>query len=204
MTGTPFLVATRPLVLASGSATRAEMFRRIGLVVERDPARIDERAVEAEWPGADAAQVAEALASAKAAEVSGRRPGAVVIGADQTLDCEGVAFHKPEDRAAAHRQLTALAGRTHRLTSSASVMLDGRRLASVTAEARMTMRPLDAAAIDRYLDAVGPDVFGSVGCYRAEELGAALFERIEGDHFTILGLPLVPLLTELRKLGFIA
>ncbi len=204
MTAASFLVVTRPLVLASGSATRADMFRRIGLAVDRDPARVDERALEAGLQGADPARIAEALAAAKAAEVSARRPGAVVIGADQTLDCEGRAFHKPEDRAAAHRHLTALVGRTHRLTSAAVVMVDGRRAASVTAEARMTMRALDAAALDRYLDAVGPDVFGSVGCYRVEEQGVALFERIEGDHFTILGLPLVPLLTELRKLGFIA
>jgi septum formation protein len=179
------------------------MFRRIGLTVDRDPARIDERALDAALTGAEPRSIAEALATAKATEVSARRPDAVVIGADQTLDCEGRSFHKPAGRSAAHRQLLELAGRTHRLTSSAAIVIDGRCVSCITAEARMTMRPLDAKAVDRYLDAAGPDALGSVGCYRVEDLGAALFERMEGDHFTILGLPLVQLLGELRKQGFI-
>lgn len=192
------------MVLASASTARAEMFRRIGVPVLLEPAGIDERAIEKGLGSASPAEIAGALAAAKAFAVAARRPDAVVIGADQTLDCEGRLFHKPADRAGAEAHLAALAGRTHRLTSVASVVVEGVERARVAGEARLAMRPLDEAAVERYLDAAGPDVLSSVGCYRVEELGASLFEGIEGDWFTILGLPLLPLLSELRRLGHIA
>ncbi len=198
------MATRRPLVLASGSATRADMLRRVGLSVAIDPSSVDERAIEASLGPVEPAVLASALASAKAFDVARRRPDAVVIGADQTLDCDGVLFHKPADRPGAERHLAVLAGRTHRLTSAAAIVADGKEAALIVSEARLTMRPLDAPTIERYLDAAGDDVMGSVGVYRIEDLGAALFERVDGDHFTVLGLPLLPLLSRLRSLGFIA
>ena len=200
----PFLEPDRSIVLASASATRSDMLRRIGLTVIPDPARIDEREIEERLGGASPLDVATALADAKALDVAERHPDAVVIGADQTLDCEGRLFHKPANRAAADAHLAALSGRTHRLISAAAIVVGGEVKARVAGEARLTMRALDPNTIERYLDAAGPDVLSSVGCYRVEDLGAALFESIEGDWFTILGLPLLPLLSELRRLGLVA
>lgn len=200
----PFLEPHRPIVLASASVTRADMLRRVGLPVILDPARIDEREIEERLGGASPLDVATALADAKALAVAERHRDAVVIGADQTLDCEGRLFHKPADRAAADAHLVALSGRTHRLISAAAIVIGGEVRARVAGEALLTMRALDPNTIGRYLDAAGSDVLSSVGCYRVEDLGAALFERIEGDWFTILGLPLLPLLSELRRLGLVA
>jgi septum formation protein len=191
------------LVLASSSPTRASLLEAAGFAVIRDPAHIDEEEVKASFrgEGADAPACATALAEAKAERVSRRHPGALVVGADQMLDCEGIWFDKPVDLDLARAQLVALRGRTHRLSSAACVARDGRRLWHAVGEARLTMRPFSDDFLDAYLSAVGEEVTGSVGAYRLEGLGAHLFSRIEGDWFTILGLPLLPLLDFLRAQG---
>jgi septum formation protein len=125
----------------------------------------------------------------------------LVIGADQMLDCKGVWFDKPADRRQARAQLVALRGRTHVLSSAACVYRDGQRLWHAVQQARLTMRPFSDEFLDEYLSAVGDDVTGSVGAYRLEGLGSHLFARVEGDWFTILGLPLLPLLDFLRGQG---
>ena len=140
-----------------------------------------------------------ALARAKA--LSARAPGALVIGADQVLSLDGALFHKSATRGQALRTLSALSGRTHRLTSAFAVARDGDIVAAGVETAEMTMRALDAAALGLYLDAAGPTVLGSVGVYQWEGLGAHLFERVQGDHSTILGLPMLKLLAALRGLG---
>ena len=127
-----------------------------------------------------------------------------MIGADQTLACEGSPFHKPADRAAAQEQLAALSGRTHVLHSAFAIAEHGAVVHEDVAEARMTMRALSADAVERYLDLAGEAALHSVGAYQVEGLGIHLFERIEGDHSTILGLPLLPLLTALRERGLLA
>jgi septum formation protein len=194
------------LVLASGSPTRRAMLAACGLPAISIAPMVDERAIEAALieQGADAAHCAAALARAKAAEVSRRDPDAFVLAADQTLDCAGRRLNKPAGREAAGAQLRLMAGRDHSLHSAAALMYDGRLLGEVADTAILTMRPLDDAAIAAYLDAAGDDVRGSVGCYRFEGLGAHLFETVSGDHFTILGLPLLPLLALMRRHGLVA
>jgi septum formation protein len=193
-----------PLVLASGSAARRALLAAAGLPFEAVPADVDERAVEASLPGAAPDELALALASAKAAAVSAQRPQALVVGADQVLSCDGRVFHKSATREEAARTLAALAGRTHRLTSAFAVRRAGELVAAGTQAAEMTMRPLDEAALALYLDAAGPAVLDSVGVYQWESLGAHLFERVEGDHSTILGLPMLKLLAALRALRALA
>ena len=193
------------LVLASASAARAMLLRRAGVPFRVDAAGIDEaeakRSLESE--GADAAALATALAELKALRVSRRQPGALVLGADQILECNGVRFDKPPDLAHARAQLRALSGRTHALVSAAVVVRDGERLWHATDLARLTMRPLGEAFIDGYLGRVGKTALQSVGAYQLEGLGAQLFTKVEGDHFTILGLPLLPLLDFLRGHGVV-
>ena len=193
------------IVLASGSRTRADLLRGAGLTVEIDPANVDEDAVKESLraEGASAAQVAEALSDLKALKVSRRHPGALVIGADQTLDCNGVWFDKPPDLDHLRAHLEALSGHRHSLFAGVSVMRDGQRLWGLVEPAHMTMRNLSADFITRYIEAVGEDGLGSVGGYRLEGLGAQLFSRVEGDYFTVLGLPLLPLLGFLRQHGAI-
>lgn len=192
-----------PLVLASGSRTRATMLERAGLSAILDAPSVDEeevkRAGRAEGVPADA--VAEALAELKAQRVTRRHPGAFVIGADQMLDCEGHWFDKPADRAGARDQLLALRGKTHQLVSCAVVVRDGQRLWHKVDRARLTMRWFSEAFLDEYLDRAGAEVLHSVGAYQLEGLGAQLFQKVEGDFFTILGLPLLPLLGFLRVHG---
>lgn len=197
---------TPRLVLASASATRHGILARAGLSVGCDVAAIDEDEVKAALraAGAAAEAVAEKLAEMKALRVSMRQPGAIVLGADQMLDCEGRWLDKPTDRAQARAQLLALAGRTHRLISAVVAMRDGARLWHHREAARLTMRPLSEAFVDRYLDAVGEAALSSVGAYQIEGPGAQLFARVEGDWFTILGLPLLPLLAFLREQGVVA
>ena len=149
--------------------------------------------------GAGVEEAAATLARAKAEAVSPRHSGPLVIGADQILECAGTWFDKPPDAKTAAQQLASLGGRTHRLVSAACVVCDGQVLWQVVEAARLTMRPLSEAAIAAYLKKAGPDALGSVGAYRLEGLGAQLFSEIEGDFFTILGLPLLPLLTFLRQ-----
>lgn len=194
-----------PLVLASGSKVRRQLLANAGLAFEVIPAEIDERRLAEPMvaAGADPAAIAEMLAEAKAAAVSAGAPAALTIGADQTLDLDGACLSKPADRAAARAQLAALSGRTHRLQSALAVARGGRAIWRFRDAASLTMRTLDAAEIERYLDEVGAAAFSSVGAYQLEGPGIRLFERIDGDYFTILGLPLLPLLHLLRVEGAI-
>ncbi len=193
------------IILASGSATRRAMLEAAGVPAEIDPASVDEGEVKAALraDGADAAAVAEALAEVKARQVSRRHPGRIVIGADQMLDCEGRWFDKPEDRAQARRQLLELRGRAHVLISTAVAVRDGARIWHGSDRARLLMRPFSEAFLDTYLDRVGSAATRSVGGYQVEGPGVQLFAAIEGNHFTILGLPLLPLLAFLREHGVV-
>ena len=193
----------KALILASQSRARRDVLSNAGLGFEAVPAEIDERSIELKSGLSAPGEVAGLLAEAKAQAVSGQHPGHYVVGADQTLALGSRRFSKPADRAAAVTQLEALAGRTHELHSAVAVVRDGRVLFTHVGVARMTMRPLNRAAIDAYLASAGAAVLESVGCYQLEGLGVHLFERIEGDYFTILGLPLLPLLGFLRAEGVI-
>jgi septum formation protein len=188
------------LILASRSSARKALLAGVGLRFETSPAQIDERALEAEvlGKGGDAPVVARRLAEAKALAVAGERSG-IVIGADQVLAIEGELLHKPDDMAAAAAQLDRLAGQTHFLHAGVALAIDGQLLWSSTETASLTMRRFDAAERDLVLGLEGPGVLGSVGAYRLEGPSIRLFERIEGDYFTILGLPLLPLLAALRQ-----
>lgn len=202
----PLWTAPAPLLLASTSATRKKLLAAAGIPIETEAPDIDERRIEAEAraAGAPSDEVAMALARHKAIAVSRRRNGRLVLGADQTLDCEGWFINKPADAAAAERQIAALAGRAHRLHSAVALARNGLIVAEVAASAVLTMRPLDDASISRYVAAVGEPVTTSVGGYQIEGLGIHLFEQIDGDHATILGLPLLPLLAALRAEGCLA
>lgn len=194
-----------PLILASTSAARKTLLTQAGLTFASLAAPVDERALEAPLiaAGEPSEAIALALARAKAEAVLALRPGAVVIGADQVLDLDGRRLVKPGDRDGARRQIGELQGRTHRLVS-AVVVAEGAGIAwQHVAEARLTMRSLSRAAIERYLDEAGDGIFGSVGAYHLEGVGVRLFEAIEGDYFTILGLPLLPLVGWLRSRGLI-
>ena len=191
------------LILASQSRARQMLLAGAGIAFEAVPADIDERAVQAASGLTTPGDIAALLAREKALFVSSRRPGKYVIGADQTLALANRLFSKPAGRAQAAEQLHALAGRTHELHSAVAVARDGKILFSDVAIARMTMRAMDQDGIDAYLDTAGETVTSSVGAYQLEGLGVHLFERIEGDHFTILGLPLLPLLKFLRSQGLL-
>jgi septum formation protein len=196
---------TPPLILASQSPFRRMLMENAGLPFRAQAAEIDERAVETELAAGNPTpqQVAEALAIEKARDVAGRNPGALVIGSDQTLSLEGRVFHKPADMAEAKAHLTAMTGRTHSLNCGIALVRDGETLWNHVSVAHLTMRPLSEEFIDRHLARVGTRVLASVGAYQLEGEGVQLFERIDGDYFTILGLPLLPLLAKLRDLGAI-
>ena len=194
----------QPLILASKSAARQALLTDAGIAFEAIPAAIDERAVQQAAGLSSATEIAAHLASAKAVFVSSRHSARFVVGADQTLTLGQRLFSKPANRAQAAEQLRALAGCTHELHSAVAVVRDGETLFADVAIARMTMRPLDSETIDAYLDAAGEAVTTSVGAYQLEGLGIHLFERIEGDHFTILGLPLLSLLGFLREQRLLA
>lgn len=189
-----------PVVLASASAARAALLRAAGITVAIAPAAIDEDAIKAALraDGAGAADVAEALAEMKARRVAPRHPGALVIGADQMLDCDGIWFDKPLSLEQARAQLVALRGKAHVLHTAAVVVRDGERLWHTADHARLVMRPFSDGFLDDYLARIGAAALTSVGAYQLESLGIQLFAKIEGDHFTILGLPLLPLLGFLR------
>ncbi len=191
------------VVLASASRSRLELLQHAGLRLRAEPARVDEAEVKVSLRAerAAAAAAAEALAELKATKISRRAPGALVIGADQILECEGRWFDKPPDRASAAAHLRALGGKTHALVTAACVVRDGVRIWHHREAPRLTMRPLDETFIESYLDAAGPEVLETVGAYRLEGLGVQLFSKISGDYFTILGLPLLPLLGFLREHG---
>jgi septum formation protein len=197
--------AVRP-VLASKSATRRLLLENAGIVVDVEAAAIDERALEEQFleSGGSPFELAAELARAKALDVSARRPRALCFGADQTLLLDGSLFHKPDDMGAAEQSLNRLAGRTHVLNSAVCVARDGAPLFERAQSARLTMRALDDRAIRRYLAVAGPAALSSVGAYQVEGLGVHLFEAIDGDHFVILGLPLLIVLEWLRANGFLA
>jgi septum formation protein len=194
------------LLLASTSATRLTLLVSAGLPVETQNANIDERAVEdaAAHEGLGPPALAGRLAAEKALAVSRRHPERVVLGADQVLACEGEVSHKPADRAAARAQLLRLSGRRHALHSAGALAIGGQMVERFSGSAHLAMRPLTEEAVDLYLDLAGPDVLKSVGVYQFEGFGVHLFETVEGDHSTILGLPLLPLLAALRRLGCLA
>jgi septum formation protein len=192
-------LAAEPLVLASKSTARLALLAAAGISVEVLPADIDERAVEAKAAAQEAGAAAALLAREKARAVAALRPGRYVLGADQTLALGARRFSKPADRAAAAEQLRALRGKTHALHSALTVMRDGAVLFEHADAARLTMRNFSDKFLEQYLDAAGEAVTASVGGYQLERPGIQLFERVEGDYFTILGLPLLPLLDFLRR-----
>lgn len=195
---------TSPLVLASQSSARKTLLANAGLEFEAVTADIDERGIQAASRLSNPREIALLLAREKAKAVSAARPGSYVIGADQTLALGMRLFNKPAGRAQALAQLRDLAGKSHELNSAVAVARDGKIVFEDVSVARMTMRPMSEAELSAYLDAAGDAVTTSVGAYQLESLGIHLFERIEGDHFTILGLPLLPLLAYLRSEQLIA
>ena len=191
------------LVLASSSPFRRQLMENAGLSFLAEAARIDERAVEAGLGSASPGETAAHLALAKAMDVSSRHEGALVIGSDQTMSLGARQYHKPRDRAEARAHIESLSGKTHQLNSAIALVRDGACLWQHVAVARLTVRQLSAGFIEDYLDRAGASVLSSVGAYQLEGLGVQLFEAIDGDYFTILGLPLLPLLQKLRELGAI-
>lgn len=193
------------LILASGSRTRRDLLANAGVAFDVVPSTLDERA--AEQPLLEAGMLPEdlalALAMAKSSEVSERHPTALVIGADQVLDLDGERLTKPADMEAARRQLLRLSGRTHQLHSAMAAARGGDIVWQHVETARLTMRELEPGCVGRYLAAVGPAALASVGAYQIEGRGIQLFEAIHGDHSTILGLPLLPLLAFLRDEGVV-
>ena len=191
------------IVLASASPARIALLENAGLDFTARAAKIDERAIEAGLAGHPPAEIAMALAEAKALDVAKSEPDALTIGGDQVLALGATRFHKPADKAAAKAQILALSGRTHELISALAVARGGAILWRHSDRALMTMRALSPEAVDAYLDRAGTAALSSVGAYQLEGPGIQLFEAIEGDYFTILGLPLLPLLHFLRSEGAI-
>jgi len=188
-----------PLILASQSRARQVLLANAGIDVEAVPAGIDERVVQQASGCTSPGEIAALLAREKARSVSMRLPGRFVVGADQTLALGKDLFSKPQARSQAAEQLRLLAGRSHELHSAVAVARDGEISFEAVAMAAMTMRRLNQAEIEAYLNEAGEAVTSSVGAYQLEGIGVHLFERIEGDHFTILGLPLLQLLAFLRS-----
>lgn len=195
--------AAPELWLASASQARAELLRRAGIEARIEPAHVDENEVKSSLraQGAGAARVAETLAELKAARVSRRHAGALVVGADQMLECDGAWYDKPRSLDEARVHLRALRGKPHELLSAVCVVRDGARLWHHGERARLWMREFSEDFLDDYLKEIGGDALGLVGVYRLEGPGVRLFQRIEGDFFGILGLPLLPLLDFLRGRG---
>lgn len=198
-------ISMTPLILASQSPFRRMLMENAGLTFQTQSAKIDERAIEAALAARNPTpqHIAETLAVEKALDVARRNSGALVIGSDQTLSLDGRVFHKPAGIAEATSHLTAMSGRTHSLNCGVALVRDGETLWRHVSVAHLTMRPLSQAFIERHLARVGERVLASVGAYQLEGEGVQLFERIDGDYFTILGLPLLPLLAKLRDLGAI-
>jgi septum formation protein len=200
----PLWLADQPLVLASKSAIRHAILRDAGLPVEVRSADIDERAIEQRSATRDAGEVAALLAREKARTITSRLAGRLVLGADQTLALGERRFSKPAGRAAAREQLAALRGQTHELHTAVALVREDTVLFEHRETARLTMRAFSDRFLDAYLDAVGADAAASVGGYQLERAGIQLFERVEGDHFVILGLPLIALLHYFRQAGWLA
>lgn len=192
---------TPKLILASQSPIRRTMLERAGLQVVCHPADINERALETSLGSIQATDLARELAVAKATAVSVEHPGALVIGADQVLEHQGLLLHKAATPGEADVKLAKLQGQTHHLIAAVALVQNGETLWSTHDTASLTMRALSASDRATYLEKAGDAATSSVGAYRLEEIGAALFERIDGDYFTILGMPLLPLLGALREHG---
>jgi len=194
------------LVLASASSSRAKLLRQAGVPFEVHPAHVDEDGLKESMlaDGAQGRAIADALAELKARRVSNARPDALVLGADQVLVCDGELFSKAETVEAAAAQLRSLRGKPHLLVTAAVLAKDGAAIWRHVDISTLWMRDVSDAFLEAYLATEGDDLLGSVGCYRLEGAGAQLFERIEGDYFSILGLPLVPLLAALRQHGVVA
>lgn len=196
---------SKGIVLASASVHRRELLKNAGIDFTAEASDLDERSIEAPLQNGDVAPegIAQILAEAKAIDVSSRHPGELVIGADQTLSLGDATFHKPANMEEARRTLLALSGRTHHLNSAVVLVEDGTVLWRHVSIAALTMRPLDPGFIGRYLAHAGQKALTSVGAYQIEKEGIQLMEKIDGDYFTIIGLPLLPLLAELRARGAI-
>lgn len=192
-----------PIILASASAARAKMLRDAGVAVEALPARIDEAGVKAAMLAEEAPprDIADMLAEMKALKLSNKAPGALVLGADQVLVCGGKVYDKPRDMAEAAEHLRALRERPHELLSAAVIAENGRPVWRHIGRAQLVMRSMSDDFIAEYLDRVGPAVLETVGGYHLEGLGAQLFMRVQGDYFTVLGLPLLEVLGYLRARG---
>jgi septum formation protein len=197
----PFWRAGAPLILASKSAGRRQLLAQAGLPFESRPADVDERGIESRLGPVGADAVAQALARAKARAVSSRAPGRLVLGADQVASCEGTIFGKPENLEKAAELLRFLSGRRHRLHSAVTLTRDGAVLFETVAHADLTMRELSEDFIAAYLGAMGETALSSAGAYQVEGSGAHLFANVAGDHWTIIGLPLLPLFEALRREG---
>lgn len=203
------MTADKPrLVLASSSATRRALLASAGVDFEVRAADVDEAAIRdrllAAVPAVSHEEIALTLAGQKALAVSMQDPGALVIGADQVLSFEGVVFEKPKSIAEARDGLRALRGKTHALHSATALAANGVVLWKDVETAHLTMRAFSEAALDSYLARAGGVVLTSVGAYQIEGPAVQLFENVEGDHSTILGLPLLPVLHELRRRGMLA
>jgi septum formation protein len=191
------------LILASGSAVRARLLKNAGLAFEAIASRVDEDVIKNAQSASDVETLAMTLARAKAADVAAQHPDALVIGADQILECDGRRFDKPKDRAEAASHLRAFRGRAHRLITACTVYRGAEEVWSHTTVPILAMWNFDDAYIETYLARAGEGVLTSVGAYQLEFLGSHLFEKIEGDYFSILGLPLLPLLSFLRLKGLL-
>ncbi|WFE75148.1 nucleoside triphosphate pyrophosphatase [Roseinatronobacter sp. S2] len=192
-------------ILASGSGIRAQMLRNAGLDVDVQPARVDEAAIRDAllMEGASPRDVADTLAESKARKVAGRRPESYVLGCDQILSFKGACLEKPETEQAARDQLLQLRGQTHQLLSAAVLYSGGEPVWRHVGVARLTMRPFSDSFLDSYIARNWPGISESVGAYKLEEEGVRLFAQVQGDYFTILGLPLLELLNYLSLRGVI-
>jgi septum formation protein len=194
---------TAPLLLASSSPFRRMLMENAGLTFSCHAAAIDERAIEATLDGASPDAVALSLAKAKALDVAAHHPDALVIGSDQTMSLGERVYHKSTSREEAKENLLSLSGKTHRLNSAIALARGSDIVWEHVSHAELTVRPLSETFVDRYLTRVGEKVFLSVGAYQLEGEGIQLFSEIKGDYFTIVGLPMLPLLDRLRLLGAI-
>lgn len=202
------MLTTEPIVLASGSAARRQLLENAAIEVVVDPANVDEDAIRSALLADDHAMsgddLAEVLARAKADRVTARHPGRLVLGADQTLSCADTLYAKPDTLAEAQTQLLALRGQTHRLHSAVVLARDSDVVWATVVSADVTFRDFSAAVVGRYLSHVGEAATHSVGCYHLEGAGLHLVEKVSGDYFTVLGLPMFELMGELRRLGVVA
>jgi len=205
MTQSSLWLGADPLILASGSAARAQLLAGIAIPFVVVKPQVDEREVEAPLVAAKARpqDIAQGLADAKALDVSAHMPGRFVLGSDQVLEIEGELLHKPEGREGAKAHLQRLSNKTHLLHSAATLARDGKVVAQAYDVARLTMRELTERFIETYLNAAGDAVLGSVGAYQIEGLGQHLFAQVEGNPATIMGLPLFALLNEMRALQLV-